>query len=192
MAHPVLLVHTRYEALPVHYSELALHLPMHDPLHRHIALVLQAEGAAEDVAGHLYAQALTDALVVHFLRRYAASQSSLGEVSGGLTPSKLQRTTAYILAHLEHTLSLAELAAVAQMSPSHFSRLFKGATGLPPHQYVNQCRIARAKQLLAETALPLLDISALVGCMNQSHFNALFRQYVSTTPKAYRDATSRA
>jgi len=39
VVHPALLVHTLYEALPVHYSELALHLPMHDPLHRHIALV---------------------------------------------------------------------------------------------------------------------------------------------------------
>ena len=192
VVHPALLVHTRYEVLPVHYSELALHLPMHDPLHRHIALVLQAESDAEDVAGHLYAQALADALVVHFLRRYAASQVALGEVSGGLQPYKLRRTTVYIQTHLAEKLSLATLAAVAEMSPAHFARLFKQATGLTPHQYVSLCRIAHAKRLLAETDCALIEISAQVGCTDQSHFTALFRRYVSMTPQAYRNATRRA
>jgi AraC-like DNA-binding protein len=192
VVHPALLVHTLYEALPVQYSELALHLPMHDPLHRHIALVLQAESDAEDVAGHLYAQALADALVVHFLRRYAASQVALGEVSGGLQPYKLRRTTVYIQTHLEETLSLATLAAVAEMSPTHFAHLFKQATGQTPHQYVSLCRIAHAKRLLAETDCALIEISAQVGCTDQSHFTALFRRYVSMTPQAYRNATRRA
>jgi len=81
VAHRALLVHTVYEALQVEYMELVLHLPLHDPLHRHIALVLQAEREAEGGAGHLYAQSLADALVVHFLRRYAAVQSSLREAT---------------------------------------------------------------------------------------------------------------
>ena len=189
VVHPALLVHTLYEALPVHYSELALHLPMHDPLHRHIALVLQAESDAEDVAGHLYAQALADALVVHFLRRYALSRQSLHTVTGGLAPSKLRRTIAYIKAHLEQTLSLAELAAVAQTSPTHFARLFKHATGLAPHRYVTTCRMEQAKQLLAATDVSLSEIGLQIGCADQSHFTALFRKYVSTTPQAYRNTT---
>ena len=191
VVHPVLLVHTRDEALHVPYSALVLHLPMYDPLHRHIALVLEAERDATDVAGQLYAQALADALVVHFLRRYAASQSSLGKGSGGLPPYKLQRTTGYIQTHLEEKLSLATLAAVAEMSPTHFAHRFKDATGWTPHQYVNLCRIAHAKRLLADTDLPLIEIGSQVGCMDQSHFTALFRTHVSTTPKAYRNTTRR-
>ena len=192
LVHPALLVHTLYESLPVEYAELALHLPMHDPLHHHIALMLQTASDAEDVAGHLYAQALADALVVHFLRRYAASQVALGEVSGGLQPYKLQRTTVYIQTHLEEKLSLATLAAVAEMSSTHFAHLFKQATGLTPHQYVSLCRIEHAKRLLAETDCALIEISAQVGCTDQSHFSALFRRYVSMTPQAYRNATRRA
>src|SRR4029450_563997 len=104
----------------------------------------------------------------------------------------IYRTIVYILAHLEHPLSLTELAAVAQMSPAHFARLFKGATGQTPHQYVIRCRIERAQHWLRETTLPLHEIGARVGYADHSHFTALFRQSVATTPKAYRDATSRA
>ena len=75
-------------------------LPAHDPLLQHLALVLQAAIEGEDVAGQLYAESLADALVVHFLKRYAAARPSRPAVTGGLLPSKLRRTTAYIQAHL--------------------------------------------------------------------------------------------
>lgn len=187
--HPALLLHTAYESLPVHYVELVPHLPRHDPLLHHMALVLQAAVEAEDVAGCLYAETLANALAVHLLRRYAIGRHLDQPFHGGLTPCKLRCAIAYILAHLEHKLSLADLATVAQMSPAHFARLFKCATGQTPHQYVITCRMERAKQLLTETTMPLHEIAAQSGYADQSHFTALFRQYVATTPKVYRDAT---
>jgi AraC family transcriptional regulator len=111
---------------------------------------------------------------------------------GGLTPSKLQRTTAYIQAHLAHALSRGELAAVTQTSPPHFAHLFKQATGQTPHQYVILCRMERAKHLLTETTLLLHEIGARVGYADHHHFTAIFRQHVGTTPKIYRDTTSGA
>ena len=190
--HPVLLGHAPYESFQVERITIVPSLPVHDPLHRHIVLVLQAAVAAESEAERLYAEALVEALVVHFLRRYAASWPSSHAAAGGLTPYKLQHMLAYIRAHLEHELSLATLAAVAQMSTTHFAHLFKDATGLPPHQYVILCRMEHAKRLLAETDMPLIEIGPQVGCMDQSHFTALFRTHVSMTPKAYRNAARRA
>ena len=75
----------------------------------------------------------------------------------GLIPYKLRRTLAYIQAHLEEKISLVQLAAVAQMSPTYFGHMFKQATGLAPHQYVSLCRIEHAKRLLAETDIPLIE-----------------------------------
>lgn len=187
--HPALVVHTVYTSLQVECAELVLHLPINDSLHSHIAQVLQAAVDPEGEAGQLYAEALADALAVHFLRRYAAAQPARCEVTGGITPYKLRRTLAYIQAHLEEKLSLATLAAVAQMSPTHFAHLFKHATGLAPHQYVSLYRIDHAKRLLAETDMPLIDISVQVGCADQSHFAALFRRHVAMTPNAYRSTT---
>jgi AraC family transcriptional regulator len=80
---------------------------------------------------------------------------------------------------------------VAQMSPDHFARLFRQATGRTPHQYVVICRIERAKRLLRETEWPIIDISRQVGFTDQSYFTAVFRRHVATTPKAYRDDAHR-
>jgi len=171
--------------------ELVLHLPINDPLQSHIAQVLQAAVDAESEAGQMYAEVLAGALAVHFLRRYTTSQPAECAVRGGRVPYKLQRTLTYIDAHLDQALSLTTLAAVAQMSPTHFAHLFKHATGLAPHQYVSLCRIEHAKQLLAETDLPLTEIGSRVGCTDPSHFSALFRRHVAMPPNTYRHITRR-
>ena len=185
--YPTLLIHTPYASLLGEHVEIVPSLQAHDPLLNHIALVLQAVIESKDLAGQLYAESLVDALVAHFLKRYGASRYSLQEVAGGLSPYKLQRTTAYIKDHLAQELSLSTIAAVGETSPAHFARLFKYATGLAPHQYVIRCRMDQATRLLTETDMSLSEIGLRVGCADQSHFTALFHKYVSMTPKAYRD-----
>jgi AraC family transcriptional regulator len=189
--HPALLVQAPCASWQAEHVTIVPALHAHDPLLHHMALVLQAAIEGEGEAGQLYVEVLAEALVVHFLRRYTASQSALGQASGGLLPGKLRRVTTYIQEHLEQALSLATLAAVAQTSPAHFSRLFKQATGRTPHQYVITCRMAYAKQLLAETDIPLSEVGPEVGCADQSHFTALFRKHVSMAPQVYRNTTWR-
>jgi AraC-like DNA-binding protein len=189
---PALLVHTVPTALPTKYVELMPHFHANDPLLHHIALVLRATSNADSATERLYAEVLTNALAVHLLRRYAACKHTEHKLTGGLSPAKLRRTIAYIQAHLEQELSLTTLASLVHLSPDHFARLFKQTTGQTPHQYVLGCRIACAKQLLAETDMPLSAIGLQVGCTDQSYFTALFRKHVTMTPKAYRDATAKA
>jgi AraC family transcriptional regulator len=184
--YPALLVHAPYASLQAERVTVVPSLHAHDPLLQHMALVLQAAIEGDGLAGQLYTAVLADALVAHFLRRYAISRPPLRQAPGGLTPSKLRRTIAYIHEHLEQELSLVTLAAVAQTSPAHFARLFKQATRRTPHQYVITCRMAYAKRLLLETDVPLSEIGPQVGCADQSHFTALFRKHVSMTPQVYR------
>jgi AraC family transcriptional regulator len=84
-------------------------------------------------------------------------------------------------------LHLAELANLVQMSPYYFSRLFKQSIGVTAHQYVIQCRIEKAKQLLKTQDLSLTYISQQVGFHDQSHFSKTFCKIVGLTPKKYRD-----
>jgi AraC-like DNA-binding protein len=184
---PALLVRTARKSTPAEHVTIVPSLTARDPLLQHIALVLRTTIEGEGAAAQLYAGVLANALAVHFLNSYDASQHAHREVAGGLSPYKLQRTTAYIRAHLAQELPLVTLAAVGQTSPAHFARLFKHTTGHTPHQYVITCRMEQAMQLLAETDVSLSEIGLQVGCADQSHFTALFRKHVAMTPKAYRD-----
>jgi AraC family transcriptional regulator len=189
IVHSALLVRTVSTMCQGAYVEVVPHLPVDDPLHHHMELVLQTAFEAEGVTGRLYAESLADALAAHFLRRYATCGAIAPAVPQGLLTAKLQRATAYIETHLEDALPLATLAALVQLSPNHFASQFKYATGRTPQHYVLERRMARAKQLLAETELPLSAIGPQVGYPDQSYFTALFRKHVGMTPKAYRDTT---
>lgn len=72
------------------------------------------------------------------------------------------------------------------MSAFHFSRLFKLATGQSPHAYLTQQRVERAKELLAESRLPLVHIASAVGFQTQGHFTEVFRRHTCTTPRRFR------
>lgn len=186
--HPILLVHSVYEACPVRRIEIVPDLKEDDPLRQHVALVLQTTMEGEGMNARFYVETLVDALAVHFLRRLGPTYHSFNNGHAELSLAKLRSTTAYIKAHLAQKLSLVGLAAVAKVSPAHFARLFKSSTGLAPHQYVIQCRMEEAKRLLAETEDALSEVGLDVGCTDQSHFTALFHKHVGLTPKAYRDS----
>src|SRR3954464_1006553 len=105
---------------------------------------------------------------------------------GGLAPHKLQKVLTYIEEKLAEPVGVRELASQVHMSPFHFARRFKQAVGTPPHGYITQVRIERAKQLLATTNLPLIEVATRVGYRTQAHFTGVFHRYVGTTPRAYR------
>jgi AraC family transcriptional regulator len=80
------------------------------------------------------------------------------------------------------------LAGLLGISQFHFGRCFKQATGLTPHQYVLQQRLERAKHLLKETELPVMEIAMLCGFSSYSHLGKVIRQHTDLSPKAYRMA----
>src|SRR5262245_41765909 len=73
---------------------------------------------------------------------------------GGLPPRARQRVREYIDAHLENNISLEVLASIAGLSVSRFARAFKQSEGVTPHEYLMQCRVRRAQELLAATDMP--------------------------------------
>jgi AraC family transcriptional regulator len=162
-----------------------------DPLIRQIGLALMREGEAEQPAGRLYAESLGNLLAVHLLRYYSTNGKGVRPAFGGLSGHKLRRVTEFINDNLEADLALVDIAEVVDLSPFHFARAFKHATGLTPHQYLTQTRIERAKSLLADPLVPIVEVSHRSGFKNQSHFTTLFRRMTSLTPKAYRDTSVR-
>ena len=104
----------------------------------------------------------------------------------GLTKRELEQVTNYIDYHLAQGVKLAELAHVVGMSPSHFARLFKQATGCTPHQHIMQCRLQTAKWLLTTQQVSIEQISSELGFANPGQFATFFRKQTGVTPSAYR------
>jgi len=96
---------------------------------------------------------------------------------------------AYIEEHAAETVGVKKLASVVNMSPFHFARMFKGALGVPPHAYITNVRMERAKRLLASSNLSLREIATTVGYQTQAHFTGVFHKQVGTTPRTYRLST---
>src|SRR5918998_629482 len=123
-----------------------------DPHIERVGTSLLSEMKTGGLGGELFAESLANVLALHILRGH----SSLGRASRrrvgsevGTSKRSLERATDYINDNLSRKLTLAEAAEAAHMSPHHFSRSFKAATGLSPHRYVIQRRVERAKTLLA-------------------------------------------
>lgn len=158
-----------------------------DPLVHQIGRSLAAEVDAGAPAGSIYAESLVNTLVAHLLRHHSSAGERFQPYLGGLPKHKLRRVTEFIEENLERDLTLAEIAGIAELSPFHFTRSFKQATGSTPIQFLTQRRIDLAKRLLVESEAPIVEIGLRAGFKNQSHFTTLFRKVTAMTPRAYRN-----
>ena len=132
-------------------------------------------------------ESLVDLFMVHLLRYYCAFPNKIEEQPGGLSRIQLKQAIDYINENIDRSLKVSEIAEVVEISQYHFSRQFKKSTGLTPHEYVTQQRIIKAKQLLKDRRIPLNDIVRHCGFTHQSHMGRMFKEYLGTTPKKYRD-----
>lgn len=92
----------------------------------------------------------------------------------------------YVDAHLKVSPTLADMAVLVGMSPSHFARKFRSTTGLSLHRFINRRRIRRSLGLLLDTSAPLANVALDLGFSSQSHFTRLFSDLTGSTPAKYR------
>ncbi|HEX2252934.1 MAG TPA: AraC family transcriptional regulator [Thermoanaerobaculia bacterium] len=89
--------------------------------------------------------------------------------------------------HLDRPFELEQMAEVAMMSPFHFHRVFRDATGIPPHRFLTALRVSAAKRLLASSDLSVTDISLEVGYSSLGTFTRRFKELVGTAPMRFRE-----
>ncbi len=154
---------------------------------RSAMVAVDAELRAGGVGGPLFVESLATILCVHLIRHITGPQRLPASANGVLSRRKLYTVIEYIMENLRGSPTLEQMAAVAHLSPSHFARQFRAATGLAPHQYVIARRVERAQQLLREEDdLGLGEIAFRTGFADQSHLSLHFKRIVGVTPRQFR------
>jgi len=160
-----------------------------DRLVSQIGLALVNEANSDAVSERIYSESLMQTLVLHVLKNYSSAKYGVQSLKGGLSGYKLKQVTEYINDNLDQELSLAELSQIADLSQFHFSRSFRETTGLPPRKFLMKRRVEKAKRLLAESNLPIVEVGFQTGFKTQSHFTSLFRRLTNVTPRVWRQLT---
>lgn len=158
-----------------------------DHLIHGIGMAIKAHLETEPNDGGFYIEHLTSTLSAHLLQNYCTVKPNFKDYSGGLSPQKLKQAINYINDNLEESIKLKDIANLLDISQYYFSHLFRQSTGIAPYHYVIQQRIAKAKQLLKQSQLPLADIAFACGFSSQSQMTLHFRKLTGMTPKKYRD-----
>lgn len=186
---------TALRELDVDPARVGLHYDggFRDLMIEQVAQVVRSEMVDPEPAGKMLVETLATALGIHVLRRYSNLEPAsipLATARGALDPRRLQRVIDYMNAHLGEDLSIETLASEACLSPFHFARAFKAATGTAPHRFLTDLRIEHAKTLIAEGRHPLAEIADLCGFSSQPHLTRWFKRIVGTTPSDYRTSCS--
>ncbi len=158
----------------------------HDPFvssfERTLIYALHEHHDAESLAS----EHLILALLSHLATRYGGMRPAVGGLTGALSTRNLQLAQAIMMEELSRPISLADLARLCDLSPSHFSRAFKRATGRSPSMWLAEQRVSRAKDLLRRSDKTLAEVAYGCGFADQSHFTRTFSRHVGHSPGAWR------
>jgi two-component system response regulator YesN len=151
------------------------------------ALPEELFGASEDFMRRVSSSGSVDEIAARLagvLGRFADSVMPLG---GARHAQALRRARRAIRERLAEDLRLEDAAREAGLSPSYFSAVFKAETGEGFAACLAAARVARAKELLKEPSIPLVEVAGMVGFHDQSYFGRVFKSLVGMTPGRYRE-----
>lgn len=183
------LLETQEERLSLEPRRAEARMALRDPVLEALARALIPALAQPDRALRMFVDHVLFALRSHVGARFALRQPQLAP--GGLAPWQERRAKTIIEERLAHNLSLAEVARECGLSVSQFARAFKRTTGMPPHRFLLERRMERARQLLVTSQQPLAAVADACGFADQSHFTKVFRKVQGRSPGAFRATGNR-
>ena len=157
-----------------------------DPRALNIARLLKAELTEEETPSEICVDSLLTAFSMHLLRNYSGKGKPLADTKGGLSSARARKVHEYLNENFQRKLSIAELAAVAGLTPFHFIRGFTKRYGEPPHRYILLMRLSHAERLLLESNMTIAEIAYVSGFSSQSHLTAMMTKHRHVTPAEIR------
>ncbi|HUB37546.1 MAG TPA: AraC family transcriptional regulator [Streptosporangiaceae bacterium] len=149
------------------------------------ATLLRAAHRAAEHGDQLASSSLLAAALAGLLRAHATPGPASPAAAIRRAPQAVGTVRELLAERISDPPSLAELAALTGLSQFALLRAFRDATGLPPHAYLNQLRVRKAR-LLLDDGLPPADVAARTGFADQAHLTRHFKRVVGVPPAAYQ------
>ena len=147
---------------------------------------LAGELAQPDNVLPLFTEGWAMQTLAHVARAASEQHPTRVTRSASLAPWQLRRAKEMLRAHLANKISPGRVAEACRLSVSHFSRGFKGSTGISPCQWLVALRVETAQNLVENSQVPLAEVAYMCGFVDQSHFSRVFARVLGTTPGALR------
>ena len=158
-----------------------------DPLLEQLAIALGEALRTGSVRDGLYIDTVAQMMAVHLARAHSVqSRPTTLPPIPTVSHQRMRQLIEFIEANLDQPLTLDAMAAQVGISPLYLARAFKAAVGQSPHQYVLARRIERAKELLRNTEIPIIDVALSVGFSSQSHLSHWMIRHTGVSPGVYR------
>ena len=143
------------------------------------------ESASKDVCYKLPIRANIYIMMTALLRFYCGSRDESDKMIYH-NVLRLRSVIKYISENFCKKIYVESLAEMINVSPDYFTKMFKDSIGKTPIDYINALRINRALKLLCKTSIPVSEVAEAAGFSNANYFNKTFKQYMQTSPLAYR------
>jgi AraC family transcriptional regulator len=162
-----------------------------DPVVYHLGQTLVASLDQPNHASKVFLDHILHALNCHFVSSYGGLRISPPRSRGGLSPLQMRRATEFLEAHLDGNINLDRVARECDLSVSHFARAFRQTFRSPPYRWLIERRVARAKDLITNSHLTLVEIAMQSGFSDQSALTRSFKRISGLTPGKWRGETTR-
>lgn len=129
---------------------------------------------------------VAEQMLHNFVRQPHDAQRMSIQYRTGISNAKLLAVIAYMEAYLESPVSLSELAKSVELSVRQLERLFRNHLGKPPTKYYLELRLQRARLLLRQTTMPILQVAVASGFASASHFARCYRELFDCAPRNER------
>ena len=165
---------------------LRVQVNVEDPAAQQLMTLLIADAHEGSTPERLYTESLAQALAVRMLFLGSRTKAPSHKAGTYGLPRHVLRRVIERMRCFRSDLSLQALAHESGYSRVHFVRMFRAATGSSPHQYVLHLKLERARELLQNSSMSLIDIALECGFASHSHLSRVFHTCVGVTPSAYR------